>query len=216
LLQIYQPMSTRAVLTGDIINSRQIQNKDHLINVLHSIFYDIESRFSPENPFEIFRGDSFQVLFKKPTSSLRVALLIKSGLMSQSNENQMYDARISIGIGSVAFPQNNVKIANGIAFELSGINLDLMKEKGRGIAIKSSQSKNNNTLETMNVLLDAIISKWTKNAAEVVYLSLLHGFTQSEIAEKLHISQSAVQQRLASAQYDAIYTYIRYFENLKW
>ena len=209
-------MSTRAVLTGDIINSRQIQNKDHLINVLHDIFQDIESRFSPENPFEIFRGDSFQVLFKKPSSSLRVALLIKSGLMSQSNENQMYDARISIGIGSVAFPQNNVKIANGIAFELSGMNLDLMKEKGRGIAIKSSQSKNNNTLETMNVLLDAIISKWTKNAAEVVYLSLLHGFTQSEIAEKLHISQSAVQQRLASAQYEAIYTYIRYFENLKW
>ncbi len=209
-------MSTRAVLTGDIINSRQIQNKDHLINVLHSIFYEIESRFSPENPFEIFRGDSFQVLFKKPTSSLRVALLIKSGLMSQSNENQMYDARISIGIGSVAFPQNNVKIANGIAFELSGMNLDLMKEKGRGIAINSSQSKNNSTLETMNVLLDALLSKWTKNAAEVVYLSLLFGFTQSEIAEKLHISQSAVQQRLASAQYDAIYTYIRYFENLKW
>ena len=216
MLQIYQPMSTRAVLTGDIINSRQIQNKDHLINVLHSIFYEIESRFSPENPFEIFRGDSFQVLFKKPTSSLRVALLIKSGLMSQSNENQMYDARISIGIGSVAFPQNNVKIANGIAFELSGMNLDLMKEKGRGIAINSSQSKNNSTLETMNVLLDALLSKWTKNAAEVVYLSLLFGFTQSEIAEKLHISQSAVQQRLASAQYDAIYTYIRYFENLKW
>ncbi|MCC7521974.1 MAG: hypothetical protein IT220_10105 [Flavobacteriaceae bacterium] len=209
-------MSTRAVLTGDIINSRQIQNKDHLINVLHSIFHDIESRFSPENPFEIFRGDSFQVLFKKPTSSLRVALLIKSGLMSQSNENQIYDARISIGIGSVAFPQNNVKIANGIAFELSGMNLDLMKEKGRGIAINSSQSKNNSTLETMNVLLDALLSKWTKNAAEVVYLSLLFGFTQSEIAEKLHISQSAVQQRLASAQYDAIYTYIRYFENLKW
>jgi len=209
-------MSTRAVLTGDIINSRQIQNKDHLINVLHSIFHEIESRFSPENPFEIFRGDSFQVLFKKPTSSLRVALLIKSGLMSQSNENQMYDARISIGIGSVAFPQNNVKIANGIAFELSGMNLDLMKEKGRGIAINSSQSKNNSTLETMNVLLDALLSKWTKNAAEVVYLSLLFGFTQSEIAEKLHISQSAVQQRLASAQYDAIYTYIRYFENLKW
>jgi hypothetical protein len=209
-------MSTRAVLTGDIINSRQIQNKDHLINVLQSIFHDIETRFSPENPFEIFRGDSFQVLFKKPSSSLRVALLIKSGLMSQSNGNQIYDARISIGIGSVAFPQNNVKIANGIAFELSGMNLDLMKEKGRGIAINSSQSKNNSMLETMNVLLDALLSKWTKNAAEVVYLSLLHGFTQSEIAEKLHISQSAVQQRLASAQYDAIYTYIRYFENLKW
>lgn len=209
-------MSNRAVLTGDIINSRMIQNKAHLIKTLQKIFSDAEAQLSAETPFEIFRGDSFQVLLKKPSQSLRMALLIRSGLLHLSEVNTTYDARISIGIGSVEFPQKNINIANGLAFELSGTHLEIMKEKGQKLSIRSTHEKTNTTLETMNILMEALIGKWTTNAAEVVYLSLLNKGTQSEIAEKLHISQSAVQQRLVTANYEAINAYIRYFENLKW
>jgi transcriptional regulator with XRE-family HTH domain len=47
----------------------------------------------------------------------------------------------------------------------------------------------------------------------VVYRTLLFGETQKQIAKKLGVSQSAIQQRLAAADFDAIITYIRYFEN---
>lgn len=206
-------MPIRAVLTGDIINSKEINDKSHLISVLKEIFIDNQNLFSFQNPFEIFRGDSFQAILKKPNDALRVCLLIKSGLIAKSPENQLWDARISIGISTVDFTNIDVKIANGKAFELSGEGLDAIKQKDVGLAILTDRKQLNSTLETINTLTDTILKRWRKNAAEVVYLSLLYKFTQKEIALKLNISQSAVQQRFASAHFDAVYSYIRYFEN---
>jgi len=67
-------MPIRAVLTGDIINSKDINDKSRIINVLKDIFIDYENIFFFQNPFELFRGDSFQAILKKPNDALRVCL----------------------------------------------------------------------------------------------------------------------------------------------
>lgn len=207
-------MKNNSVLTGDVINSRNISDKIHFINTINEVFRETENRLLINNPIQISRGDSFQTLLKKPSDSLKAILLIKSGLMSKSPENFLYNVRISVGIGSVEFPHDNINIANGKAFELSGIVLESMKKKGVEISIVTLNPKINKALEILNLMLETIINKWSKKNAEVVYLSLLHDLNQIEIAQKLKISQSAIQQRLVSANFKVIISYINFFENI--
>lgn len=203
----------KSVITGDIINSRNISVKPLFINSLQNILSDINEVYQAENPFEIYRGDSFQSLYPKPTFSLRIALLIRSGLLKESPKSETWDARISIGLGEVNFQDKDIKISNGDAFERSGITLDRMKNEDRFLSVISGDESFDKQLQTLNTLTDAIISRWSKKSAEVIYLTLLKDYTQEKIAQVLGISQSAVQQRLAAANSKAINAYIRYFEN---
>lgn len=203
----------KSVITGDIINSRNISDKTLFINSLQNILSDINEVYQAENPFEIYRGDSFQSLYPKPTFSLRIALLIRSGLLKESPKSETWDARISIGLGEVNFQDKDIKISNGDAFERSGITLDRMKNEDRFLSVISGDESFDKQLQTLNTLTDAIISRWSKKSAEVIYLTLLKDYTQEKIAQVLGISQSAVQQRLAAANSKAINAYIRYFEN---
>ena len=209
-------MKTVAVVTGDIINSKEIQDKTHLIKSLDELFRFIEAKYQFIYPFEMFRGDGLQGVLKNPRYTLRVTLLLKSGLISKSTDRQMYDMRISSGIGVMEFAQKDVKTANGRAFELSGTELDKMKLSGKTLSVLTEIEKLNETLSLLNTFAEIVIQKWSKNSAEAVFLSLSTGFTQTEVAQRLNISQSAVQQRLAVANYEAIISYIRYFENLNW
>lgn len=82
-------MKNNSVLTGDVINSRNISDKIHFINTINEVFRKTENRLLLNNPIQISRGDSFQTLLKKPSDSLKAILLIKSGLMSKSPENYL-------------------------------------------------------------------------------------------------------------------------------
>jgi DNA-directed RNA polymerase specialized sigma subunit len=66
-------------------------------------------------------------------------------------------------------------------------------------------------MEPSILLLDAIIQKWTQNAAEII-LYLLQDKKEDEIAGLLNISQSAVNQRKKNAQWFAIEKLIQFFE----
>lgn len=206
-------MNTKSVITGDIINSRNINDKALFINILKNILAEINQIYEAESPFEIYRGDSFQALYAKPTYSLRIALLIRLGLLKESPKSESWDARVSIGVGKVNFQNEDIKISNGEAFERSGEALDQMKNDNRYISVNTGNRVLNKQCDTLNTLADTIISRWRKKSAEVIYLILLKNYTQEEIATELAISQSAVQQRLAAANFKAINAYIRYFEN---
>jgi len=205
-------MNYKAVITGDIINSRKIADKELLMSVLQNLFIEINTRFSFQNQFEIYRGDSFQTLLENPKQALRIALLLRLGLRKQSPDAVIWDARIGVGIGAVNYLNEDIKISNGEAFELSGTSLDTMKKSDQRIQIQVSDSDLNAQLKILNTLADAIVNRWSINASEVIYRQLLFGETQSQIAQKLNISQSAVHQRFANANFDAINTYISYFE----
>lgn len=209
-------MKTIAVITGDIINSREIENKELLIKILNEIFHEIEEKFNFIYPFEIFRGDSMQAVLKNSKYALRVIYLLKSGLLSKSSEYQLYNIRIVAGIGKVDFLQKDVKISNGSAFELSGTELDNLKHLGKTISVMTESKKYNEMLSVMNTFAEVCIQKWSKLSAEVVFLSLMYNYKQQQIAQILEISQSAVQQRLSSANYEVLLNYIRFFENLNW
>ncbi|AOW20035.1 hypothetical protein [Urechidicola croceus] len=214
-------MNNIAVLTGDIIDSRKVEDIQLLIEALKYIFKDIELHTSIDFKTEIYRGDSFQVVVTNPKDSLLLAILLRIGLKAKTIVNsktssipidKLWDARIAIGIGKGEI-QSKIIESNGEAFELSGLEFDKLKKEKSKLNISTIWEEENIPLNIIVKLIDITIDKWTKSTSEVAYMYLLKGYTQIQMAEELNISQPAVHKRLTIANIDVIEDSINYIRN---
>jgi hypothetical protein len=219
-----------AVITGDIIHSTKLSNNNivTLINNIKEALFEWSKNYKMR--VEFYRGDSFQCLLGKPNISLRVALIIKTYIRSLNPSelfniekhsdrgkkipmiytNWLLDARITIGIGAADLSGGNLANSHGDAFTLSGRLLDDMKESKRSFGIATSDNFHSEFFME-SLLLDTIIAKTTALQCQVINLKLL-GYTELEIAKKLKIAQSAVNQRSISGNWNAIDAMVKYFE----
>lgn len=204
-------MSTKAVITGDIINSTRIDiaDREELLKSVDEFLKKSDKKFRTKS--ETFRGDSFQCLTQDPSIALRLALIQKTYIRS-FDKNKKYDARIAVGIGGISLISNKFTISSGKAFELSGQLLDKMKGRKQSLAI-STDDAYNDELQTSAILLDAIISKTTALQCEVIHHKLLDE-TEVQIAKQLNIDQSAVNHRSNSGNWNAIDAMLKRFEKI--
>ena len=181
------------------------------MQVLNKEFSELEKSLGNDSKFEIYRGDSFQGIINSPDLALLVALKIKTAINSlhlkgeETNKafKREADLRMAIGIGSYDFKRDSVLESNGEAFQNSGRTLDDMKKENRRLKLKTPNQEVNSEFNTSFYLFDTISDKWSTASAEVIYY-LLKGFKETEIADELGISQSAVNQRKKAAGWDAI------------
>lgn len=199
------------VITGDIVSSSTTDRK-RLLKGLQEILHSIEQfQKDLKIPFELYRGDSFQGLIPEPEETLKYSLLIRVNL--KKNKGNESDARIAIGIGTVSFMSTTAAESDGEAFRNSGPVLDFMKDEDVRLRAKTPWEHVNHELDVSLFLADALINRWTVPQVEVIAESLL-GKKQVDIAEKLGISQSAVNQRLKAANWEAINKLIIRFNTL--
>ncbi|MDC1105883.1 SatD family protein [Prolixibacteraceae bacterium] len=209
-------------LTGDLIDSNKLnkENRANLFPILQHELDHISQKYDLHFPFEFIRGDGFQCLFTDIDLALNIALQLKTifkktSYPNESNDDQFshIDARISIGVGSIDFLHHTLALSDGQALQLSGRNLEKMKQLDQKLIIHTPNKHINRELKTELKLLETIIDRWTKNAAETVYY-LLQGFTEAKTAKKLNISQSAVNQRKKAANWDATQMMLNHFNHL--
>lgn len=202
------------VVTGDIANSTSIA-ADKRAELTEHIGVLIKSWVAKPEYAEIFRGDSFQLLFDDVAEALKRSIQIRCWLKSYSDgiENESLDARLSIGVGDVAYFGKSVLDSDGEAFHLSGRAFDEMKAAQNYFEISTSDLKLNEQLDIILHLANIIISQWTKNQAEVIFL-LLEGKTQRQMADELKIAQSAVNNRLKLSRWKEIDRTMRYIASL--
>lgn len=202
------------VVTGDIANSTSI-TADKRAELIDRVSALIKSWVIKPKNAEIFRGDSFQLLFDDMAEALKRSIQIRCWLKSYPDgvENESLDARLSIGVGEVAYFGKSVLDADGEAFHLSGRAFDEMKAAQNYFLISTNDPKLNEQLYIILNLANIIISQWTKNQAEVIYL-LLEGKTQQEMADELKIAQSAVNNRLKLSRWKEIDKTMRYIASL--
>ena len=209
-----------AVITGDLVRSSELEYKDRQ-SVLYSLrdsFRSIEKKLKLQNavllPFEIFRGDSFQVVIALPERALHASILL-SLMLSPYNKEKGSPARISIGIGTIDYipASGNVGEADGVAFRLSGKMLDSMKQKDQGLLITTPDPAINSMLETQCAFFDLIAGRWTDIQKELL-MEKLSGLTQEEIALQHGKSQSTVSQSLKAAGFDAVKKFVSNYESL--
>ncbi|MBZ9729642.1 SatD family protein [Salegentibacter sp. JZCK2] len=210
-----------AVITADLVDSSNYSEAllDEILKNLNSEFEKLQQEYAEDEvDFKIYRGDSFQGVISRFQDSLQIALRIKSlinkvKLKDQKPASTLADVKIAIGIGTFDYKGDSMAESNGQAFQFSGRTLDEMKNDSRKIRLKTPLDSLNAEFGASLFLLDAVMEKWSQASAEVVYY-LLKGMKETEIAEILKISQSAVNQRKKACGWEAISILLKRFENV--
>lgn len=210
------------VITGDIISSAKVVEREVLLSILKEALSGIDNILGTSDSFEIFRGDSFQAIIQEPDKALLAAVLVrtrlrqwkKNGTGKAISITRLPDARIGIGIGGLTFRSDKIIESDGEAFQYSGRLLDEMKSSGKQLSVKTPWEEVNEELKVTAALMDAIIGRWSSQNAEAVYLLLSQRTTQKELAEKIGISQPAVSKRLVHSNIEAVQGALKRFESL--
>jgi hypothetical protein len=214
----------KAVITGDIVNSTSISDHAKMIRSIKLIMQRlVEHGYVRAGMWELFRGDSFQVV-TEPEQALLTALILLSGfrggvyrlaspLVVEDMLDERIDVRLSIGIGSIGEITDPISESFGEAFTLSGKMLETITEEGIQLNIVTPDAQLNVHFEMVCRLMDVIINDWSENSSQAIYRNLLVGETQQETADFLGISQSSVQNRLKIAHMDEIRYLLRYFQD---
>ena len=208
-----------AVLTGDLIQSRKLDNEgmEKVLNALHTTFDEIQVKIlQKKGYFEIYRGDIFQILVPEPQLALKVALILKARLLSLFGDSKIKsDARIAIGIGTIRMHNAKIIESQGEAFEFSGAELDRMIKESMNISIKTPWDRPNEEFKVNCLFADSIIGSWSSKTAESVFRYLLYGETQEEQAAYFNVSQPAISKRLFThGNMKAVDAFMKRFENI--
>jgi hypothetical protein len=208
-------LSPYAVITGDLVKSSTFKEKrKDALRTLHEIFNTLKSKLPIDIDIfisDIFRGDSFQIVVSDAEYALTIAIFIRAQLIRRSIEGMAFDARFSIGIGSIEYlNQEKITESDGEAFRLSGRSLDEIPNYRR-LIITSSKEEQTQTLEVLSAFIDAITARWTPEQAEAIS-HWIFGETQTSLAKRIGVTQSAIQQRLQLAGHFAIEACVKYFD----
>ena len=191
----------KGIITADVVGSTQIKTEDRgeLPALIHELIGEIaQCRPELKLQVDIFRGDSFQVWIEKPECAPLVALLLRAGLRMSALRagEQQLDARISVGIGDVAYRDARVSQSDGEAFVLSGRGFDQLGKQQRLM------------VQTETAFVDDIVSNWSALHSKIMYQALLREMSQGELAEKNNTSQQNVRKRLEKAKAKLIRMYL--------
>ena len=186
------------MITGDIINSRELKNPDQWLTPLKKVF-STEGK-SPKT-WEIYRGDSFQLEVGKPEHALLVAIHIKACIKCIRE----IDVRMAIGVGEKEYAAARVTESSGPAFIYSGEKLETLKKEKRTLALKTPWPDFDREMNLYIRLSLMTMDHWTPGSAELVN-SLLENqpSDQRELGSILGISQSSVSERQTRAHYAEI------------
>jgi len=191
-----------AVITGDIVNSRQGQVTDWLKNLK-----EILNQYGKEpKQWEIFRGDSFQLALT-PENALLAAIHIKAGI----KQTKAQDVRMAIGLGSETHTAQKITESNGTAYVLSGDCFDLLKK--HTLALRSTNVEFDKLLNIMISLALLTANSWSTTVAQVVKMAIEYPEkSQKEIAQILNKSQSSVSEALKRGGFEEIMSLNNFYQ----
>ena len=204
----------KGIITGDIVESSQIkpQYRGELLNCLNKMGDELQC-ISPFS-MELFRGDSFQLLIEDPCAAMRIAVMLRAGLIhhTPNKEDGIWDARISLGIGNVEFMSEKIVTSDGEAFQYSGRQLDVMGKQR--LAVKTPWKDANEELELSTLFIDDIINGWSSKQAGMIYLTLRQDLPKKDVAKNIGTSVQNVRNVLSSAKEHLIKKYLDRYQKI--
>ncbi|NRA71511.1 MAG: hypothetical protein HRU24_10845 [Gammaproteobacteria bacterium] len=202
-------MSYFGVITGDIVASRQVKQEqyDTLLYTLKQTLAFLSDYDGAR--YDVFRGDSFQIIFPQPQDAIEAAILIRLALKTKGG----FEVRQSVGLGTIDQQRNDLSSSTGQAFNLSGLGLDLLKNQQ--LAVFSDNEKFQRHFELLTRFLDSTLSGLTSTQALVLYEYLtVDDRSHQAIANNLNKSRVNTTKILNSANYQLIDSYIQQYRTL--
>lgn len=220
-----------SVISGDIVSSTSLSVEDSKFveENLKTLLKDLKDEFNVYG--RIIKGDYLECVVPNAAEGLQVALAIKSFVKAIPIDTKKYTKednrvkqfkihgiRLAIGYGELSRYNPEEGVIDGEAIYLSGreISGETTYNKER-IVIKNTlffASKNeelNKNFQPLLALLDVLFSKATSRQCEVLYLKLMNN-QEEQIAKRLGIGQSAVNQHSTSVGWNAIDEAVNYFK----
>lgn len=196
-----------AIIKGDIIASRKIQNPERWMLPLKQLLENWGQ--SPKN-WELVWGDFFQIEVANPEDALRKALIIKALIKSVEPENagkkqSSIDVRMSIGIGEKTYSSERISESNGPAFVNAGEKFEKLNKEKVNLAIQTPWKEIDEDINLNLKLAGIFMDEWTVSSAQLVELFFKHPHaTQTEIGEMLGIRQNSVSGRWTRSHIEEI------------
>ena len=193
-----------AVITGDIINSRQRKTLEWLPVLKETL----NNYGNFQLNWEIFRGDSFQ-LSLSPEKALIAAIHLKAGMKLQKD----LDVRLAIGIGEEDHNNGKITEANGTAYVRSGECFESLKKQN--LAIRTADPDTDELLNLIFSLALLTMDNWTPLVADLIKKSLENpDKNQKELAELLKRSPSSVNEGLKRGGFDEVMEMNKFYQKI--
>ncbi|MDI5936557.1 hypothetical protein [Halomonas kalidii] len=200
-----------AVLTGDVIDSRKVRDRQHLYRVLDDTLAALAKRQGGRA--ERFRGDGFQLALPHARHAMTAAIALRAALIEHSEPEQRWDARIAVAVGPAAWHADlRVAEADDEPFVASGRHLDALSESADHLALTLLDEPDDGSLALLLRYLDDLVASWSHYSAEVVHLSIERELSQQAMAERLGIRQPSVHKRLRAARWPLLSDTLAYLE----
>ncbi len=196
-------------LIGDLINSKEIPNRNQVQQTLKQALSDINQRYRDDllSEFMITLGDEFQGLLRSTGDVLSIISDLEQALYP-------FGLRFGIGCGEISTDiHERCSEIDGPAFHRARLMIQTIKESSnRHNKVYSSILICSDTTPTVqDKLINSVFSlctslkeKWSDRQVEIMDAYLKHDKNQYKTAEALGITQSSVNKSLKSSNF---YTY---------
>jgi hypothetical protein len=188
----------RAVLIGDVVNSRKFPDQEGLLRRIEQILDWTNRKTEPSQPLQITIGDEFQAAYRGVDDVLWAALLLRLKFIG------FCDIRLGFGCGTiVTYDKSREPLGqSGTAWWAGREALDIVKRAQRRKKHPKSLrswivSEDQRMMGLVNAYLacqDQILSQLNQRDA-VVVLAALDGRRQQDVADELQIKQGSVSDR---------------------
>ncbi|MBX9784343.1 MAG: hypothetical protein K2X48_13720 [Chitinophagaceae bacterium] len=200
-----------AVASVDIVQSSKLSaaKRRRLLAVIKKCMHVLKLE-NKEIVYEVSRGDSIQLLWKKKSSeALRQLLWLHMMLLQEG-----FEMRTGFGIGKISLLTKSLSTSDGTAFQLSGRCLDAIKNADNRIAIAFETDELNKEWAVHNVVLNYVLQRTTAPQA-VAIARMLENKTQQQVAKVLRIKQPSVHQRLKAGGWVIIQAAVNRYQQIQ-
>lgn len=197
------------VIIGDIINSRELEQRSEVQEKLKQALHDINEKYNTDIAarFMITLGDEFQGLLHNGNNTMKLIEELRS---------IMYPVRLRFGIGiggvSTNIHQVETREIDGPCYYNARKAIDYLKknenryhndEADTRIEIESDSLGVSNLMNTVLSLMSVIERNWTERQRTIIYDYAMYQDGQEKCAARLEIAQSSVQRGLTNGNYYA-------------
>lgn len=201
-------MAHIGIITGDLIGSTKVAQPAAFRKRLQELLTLVQEQFRAHA--HMFRGDGFQVTVDAQVNAFRLAILLRSGLISHCiDRDDRWDTRIAIAFGpgqlSAADQNSDVHVNSGRM--LDSMDKDHLRvyadDKHMILATRSATA-----------FADDILDQLTPTEAEVLFYHLLERGSHQDIADRLDKKRPTITMALQRARYHLLDRYIQDMDEL--
>jgi hypothetical protein len=202
----------KAVITGKLLcPATAAEWKQFIADNLKACAADIAKQTNVKVGIQI-DGDSLTALVDKPEHALTVAVALKAKLASSTPEDsEMWDARLSIGVGEVS-SDTGTPSTDGEAFRRSSEALGNIGK--RRLCFSTPWPEVDYYMNILAEQIDYTTKRWTAKQALIVYYALLFHKPLNKLADQCGMDRKRASYIILESGYNLITFQIKQFTDL--